>query len=66
MLQVGRDPETFLNKGIRLHCDKYLDRNAYVGFKKVNSTFTRTKILRRPVSASTPGTTCIFLRKAEH
>ena len=38
MLQVGRDPETFLNKGIRLHCDKYLDRNAYVGFKKVNST----------------------------
>jgi hypothetical protein len=38
MMQVGRDPETFLNKGIRLHCDKYLDKNAYVGFKKVNST----------------------------
>ena len=22
MMSVGRDPETFLNKGIRLHCDK--------------------------------------------
>ena len=38
MLQVGRDPETFLNKGIRLHCDKYLDRNAYTGFTKVSTT----------------------------
>ena len=37
MLSVGRDPETFLNKGIRLHCDKVIDRNVYVGFKKVNS-----------------------------
>ncbi len=38
MMQVGRDPETFLNKGIRLHCDKVLDRNAYIGFAKVSST----------------------------
>ena len=38
MMSVGRDPETFLNKGIRLHCDKVLDRNAYVGFRKVGST----------------------------
>jgi Uncharacterized protein conserved in bacteria len=38
MEQVGRDPETFLNKGIRLHCDKLIDRNVYVGFTKVNST----------------------------
>ena len=38
MLQVGRDPETFLNKGIRLHCDKVIDRNVYRGFTKVNST----------------------------
>ena len=38
MLQVGRDPETFLNKGIRLHCDKVIDRNVYKGFTKVNST----------------------------
>ena len=38
MLQVGRDPETFLNKGIRLHFDKVLDRNVYLGFKKVSST----------------------------
>jgi hypothetical protein len=37
MMTVGRDPETFLNKGIRLHCDKVIDRNVYVGFKKVNS-----------------------------
>ena len=38
MLQVGRDPQTFLNKGIRLHCDKYIDRNVYKGFTKVSST----------------------------
>ena len=38
MLQIGRDPETFLNKGIRLHCDKVIDRNVYVGFSKVSST----------------------------
>ena len=38
MIQVGRDPETFLNKGIRLHFDKVLDRNVYLGFKKVAST----------------------------
>ena len=38
MTQVGRDPETFLNKGIRLHCDKLIDRNVYTGFVKVSST----------------------------
>ena len=38
MVQVGRDPETFLNKGIRLHCDKIIDRSVYRGFTKVNST----------------------------
>ena len=38
MMSVGRDPETFLNKGIRLHCDKVLDRNVYLGFRKVSST----------------------------
>ena len=38
MLGIGKDPETFLNKGIRLHCDKLLDRNCYLGFTKVNST----------------------------
>ena len=38
MLSIGRDPETFLNKGIRLHCDKVIDRNVYVGFTKVTST----------------------------
>ena len=29
MMGIGRDPETFLNKGIRLHCDK-LDRKSVV------------------------------------
>ncbi len=38
MLSVGRDPETFLNKGIRLHCDKVIDQNVYKGFRKVQST----------------------------
>jgi len=38
MNQVGRDPETFLNKGIRLHCDKTVDRNVYTGFTKTQST----------------------------
>ena len=38
MLSIGRDPEAFLNRGIHLHCDKYLDKNAYTGFTKVNST----------------------------
>ena len=38
MISIGRDPETFLNKGIRLHCDKVIDRNVYTGFSKVSST----------------------------
>lgn len=38
MRQVGMDPETFLNKGIRLHCDKTVDRNVYVGFTRAGST----------------------------
>ena len=38
MKQVGRDPQTFLDKGIRLHCDKVIDRNVYRGFEKTKST----------------------------
>ena len=38
MRQVGMDPETFLNKGIRLHCDKTIDQNVYRGFIKAGST----------------------------
>lgn len=38
MRKIGRDPVDFLNKGIRLHCDKVIDRNVYKGFSKVNST----------------------------
>ena len=35
---VGRDPQTFLDKGIRLHCDKSMDESVYKGFGKVKST----------------------------
>ncbi|MBR3242080.1 MAG: DUF2184 domain-containing protein, partial [Parasporobacterium sp.] len=38
MRQVGRDPQTFLDKGIRLHCDKTIDKSVYIGFNKVKST----------------------------
>ena len=38
MRSVGRDPEAFLNKGIRLHCDKIIDQNVYTGFTRVSST----------------------------
>ena len=38
MYNVGKDPVTFLNKGVRLHCDKAIDQNVYKGFTKVNST----------------------------
>ena len=56
MMNVGRDPETFLNKGIRLHCDKAVDRNVYRGFDKVNSTglCNNRSIMR--VSAANTGT----------
>ena len=38
MMQVGRNPETFLDKGIRLHFDKVVDRNVYIGFPQVPSS----------------------------
>ena len=38
MRSIGRDPETFLNKGIRLHFDKTVDESVYVGLRKVAST----------------------------
>ena len=59
MDQVGRDPETFLNKGIRLHCDKYIDRNVYVGFKKVRSTglLNNVNVARVSANPHTQGST---------
>jgi len=56
MMTVGRDPETFLNKGIRLHCDKAIDRSVYKGFDKVRSTglVNNPNILRS--SAANTGT----------
>ena len=57
MRQVGRDPEAFLNKGIRLHCDKVIDRNVYRGFSKVNSTglVNNPRITRSSASPHTAG-----------
>ena len=56
MMSVGRDPETFLNKGIRLHCDKAIDQNVYLGFTKVNSVglLNNSRVMR--VSSPTTGT----------
>ena len=54
MRSVGRDPEAFLNKGLRLHFDKVLDRNVYLGFRKVSSTgLCNTPTIMR--SAAVPG-----------
>ena len=59
MMQVGRDPETFLNKGIRLHCDKLIDRNVYTGFVKVSSTglCNNVNVLRASADPHTAGGT---------
>lgn len=54
MLSVGRDPETFLNKGIRLHCDKAIDRSVYVGFQKVTSAgLVNSPMILRSAAAGT-------------
>ena len=57
MIQVGRNPETFLNKGIRLHCDKVIDRNVYRGFNRVSSTglTNNPDITRTTAAPHTPG-----------
>ncbi len=59
MAQVGRDPETFLNKGIRLHCDKTVDRNVYLGFRKARSTglVNNPGVTRASAAPHTPGGT---------
>ena len=58
MASVGRDPEVFLNKGIRLHLDKVLDRNVYVGFGKVASTglCNNANIIRSSAASNAAGT----------
>ena len=59
MIQIGRDPEAFLNKGIRLHCDKVIDRNVYTGFTKVTSTglCNNPSVLRASADPHTAGGT---------
>ena len=64
MAQVGRDPETFLNKGIRLHCDKAIDRNVYRGFDKVRSTgLVNNRNVVRSVAAAGAGGTATWATK---
>jgi len=59
MMNVGRDPETFLNKGIRLRCDKAIDRNVYRGFDKANSTglLNSPRVTRTSPCVTTGGST---------
>ncbi len=59
MASVGRDPETFLNKGIRLHFDKTLDRSVYWGFNKLGSAglCTSTEITRSGAARGAQNTT---------
>ena len=58
-MQIGRNPEEFLNKGIRLHCDKVIDRNVYTGFTKVTSTglCNNPSVLRASADPHTAGGT---------
>ena len=67
MMQVGRDPETFLNKGIRLHCDKVIDRNVYLGFRKVNSTglCNNPNVVRSSASTGAGGSTAWRTKTAD-
>ena len=67
MIQVGRDPETFLNKGIRLHCDKLIDRNCYLGFAKVSSTglCNNPNVTRISAAAAAGGATAWSAKTAD-
>ena len=49
--------EDTMNKGIRLHLDKTIDRNVYVGFGKANTTglLNNAKIARGTVAANASG-----------
>ena len=59
MMQIGRDPEGFLNKGIRLHCDKVIDRSVYTGLAKASSTglCNNVNVLRASADPHTQGGT---------
>ena len=59
MMQVGRDPITFLDKGIRLHCDKLIDRSVYTGLAKASSTglCNNVNVLRASADPHTQGGT---------
>ena len=67
MRKIGRDPVDFLNKGIRLHCDKVIDRNVYVGFRKVSSTglVNNPNIMRSSAGTGTGGQTSWSAKSAD-
>ena len=67
MLSIGRDPETFLNKGIHLHCDKVIDRNVYRGFAKVNSTglCNNSSVMRMSAANGAGGTSTWATKTAD-
>ena len=60
-------PVDFLNKGIRLHCDKVIDRNVYVGFRKVSSTglVNNPNIMRSSAGTGTGGQTSWSAKSAD-
>ena len=67
MRKIGRDPVDFLNKGIRLHCDKVIDRNVYVGFRKVSSTglVNNPAVMRSSAGTGTGGQTSWSAKSAD-
>ena len=59
MRQVGRDPETFLSKGLHLHFDKTVDKAVYWGFPRavVGGLCTSPEITRSGAARGAQGTT---------
>ncbi|MBQ6398547.1 MAG: DUF2184 domain-containing protein [Clostridia bacterium] len=57
MIQVGRDPVTFLDQGIRLHCDKSMDHSVYVGVDKARTTglLNNPEVIRGLAAPATAG-----------
>lgn len=67
MDEVGRDPQTFLDKGIRLHCDKTIDRSCYVGFTRIGTAglINSSLVTRAMVPAGAASTTTWATKTAD-
>ncbi len=64
MISIGRDPETFLNKGIRLHFDKFVDKNVYIGHtKSANTGLCNNPAITRSSAATGAGGTTLWRDK---